>query len=178
MRVVPHDTQAPELLKTAVELPQRPPQEDPAGPDLTTGSNFSGKDRAMFAAILLGAILLCCLTFTHWRQRNPVHAARQDPRVPSVSTPVSTPIVAAEPNLKISADLIHVSAISLGDPRLAIINGRLVGEGEKIILHPAGAPATVSLRLRKISDGEIELSDGAQVIKARLELAPASRLKR
>ena len=76
------------------------------------------------------------------------------------------------------ADQIHVSAISLGDPRMAIINGRLVGEGEEIILHPPGTPVPVSLRLKKISDGEVELSDGVQVIKARLELAPASKRKR
>ncbi len=61
---------------------------------------------------------------------------------------------------------------------MAIINGELVGEGETITLHPAGASAVVSLRLRKISDGEIEPSDGALVIKARLELAPAFKLKR
>ena len=172
--MVPHDTPAPQLLKTAVEPRKRLPEGDQAGSGLTTGSNFSGKDRAVFAAILLGAILLCVITFTHWRQRNAVHPARQDAKVPSVSTP----IVAAEPNGKISADLIHVSAISLGDPRMAIINGRLVGEGERITLHPSGVPAAVSLRLRKISDGEIELSDGAQVIKARLELPTASKPKR
>jgi hypothetical protein len=91
---------------------------------------------------------------------------------------VSTPVVADKSIAKISADLIHVSAISLGDPRMAIINGRLVGEGEQITLHPPKAPVAVSLRLRKISDGEIELSDGAQVIKARLKLAPASKAKR
>jgi hypothetical protein len=174
MRLVPHDSPAPRLLKTALEQSERPPEGDQPGPGLTTGLNFSGKDRAVFAAIALGAILLCFITFTHWRQRTAVHPAKQDARIPAVSTP----IVAAEPNGKISANLIHVSAISLGNPRMAIINGRLVGEGERITLHPAGAPAAVSLRLRKISDGEIELSDGAQVIKARLELAPASKPKR
>ena len=135
------------------------------------------RDRAVFAAIVLGAILLCFMTFIHWRQRTAVHPARQDARIPAASA-VSAPIVVAGPNGKIGADLIHVSAISLGDPRIAIINGRLVGEGEKIILHPPGTPVPVSLRLKKISDGEVELSDGVQVIKARLELAPASKRKR
>jgi hypothetical protein len=180
MRLVPHDTPAPHLLKTALEQRERPPEGDRAGPALTASSNFSGRDRAVFAAIVLGAILLCFMTFIHWRQRTAVHPARQDARIPTIPAvpAVSAPIVAAEPNGKINADLIHVSAISLGDPRIAIINGRLVGEGEKIILHPPGTPVPVSLRLKKISDGEVELSDGVQVIKARLELAPASKRKR
>jgi hypothetical protein len=174
MRLVPHDNPAPRLLKNALTRREPLPQEDPAGSDRTTGSNFSGTDRVVFAAIVLGAILLCFIAFTHWRQRAAVHPAREDIRPRAVSTP----IVAAEPKGKISADHIHVSAISLGNPRMAIINGRLVGEGETITLHPPGAPAAVSLRLQKISDGEIELSDGAQVIKARLQLAPASKPKR
>jgi hypothetical protein len=174
MRLVPHDTPAPRLLQTALERRERLSQGDQAGLGLTTGSRFSGKDRAFFVAIVLGAILLCFIAFTRWRQRAGAHPARADAR----PLPVSTSIVAAEPNGKISADQIHVSAISLGNPRMAIINGRLVGEGETITLHPAGAPAAVSLRVRKISDGEIELSDGAQVIKARLTLAPASKSKR
>jgi len=175
MRLVPHDAPAPQLLKTALERRERLPEGNQAGSGLTTGSNFSGKDRAVLAAIVLGAILLGFITFTHWRQRAAVHPAREDGRTPAAST---KPAVAAEPKARISADQIHVSAISLGNPRMAIINGRLVGEGENITLQPAGAPAAVSLRLRKISDGEIELSDGAQVIKVRLAPARTSKPKR
>ena len=169
--MVPHDAPAPRLLKTALERREHLPE---SGPGPTTGSSFSGKDRAVFAAIVLGAILLFGFLYIHLRQRTVVHPASEDRRPPAVSTS----IVASEPISNISADQIHVSAISLGDPRMAIINGQLVGEGETITLHPAGASAAVSLRLRRISDGEIELSDGAQVIKARLELAPAFKLKR
>jgi hypothetical protein len=174
MRIVLPATPAPHLLKPASEQQERPPEEDQAESGLTTDSSFSGKDRAIFAAIILGAILLCTVAVIHWRQRTAGHPAKDDGKRPAVSTPSP----AAKPIVKTSADLIHVSAISLGDPRMAIINGRLVGEGEKITLHPTGATAALTLRVRKIFDGEVELSDGAQVIKARLELAPAPKRKR
>jgi hypothetical protein len=178
MRMVPHTASPPHLLKTALEERERPPEEDQAGSGPTTGSRFSGKERAIFAALVLGAILLCFFTFTRWRQRTAVHPARQDTKITAVRIPpVSTRTVPEEPVVKISADQIHVSAISLGDPPMAIINGRLVGEGEQLTLHPPGAPAAVSLRLRKISDGEVEFSDGSHVIKARLESAPTPKRK-
>ncbi len=177
--MVPHTSATPHLLKTAMEERESPPEEHQAGSDPTTGSRFSGKERATFAAIVLGAVLLCFFTFTRWRQRTAVHPANQDTRITAVRIPsVSTRAVPEEPAAKISADQIHVSAISLGDPPMAIINGRLIGEGEQLTLHPPGAPAGVSLRLRKISDGEVEFSDGAHVIKARLELMPAPKRKR
>lgn len=67
------------------------------------------------------------------------------------------------PVVKISPDAVHVTAISLGNPRLAIINGKQLGEGDELVASAA------RLRITKISDGEIELSNGAQVILARLE---------
>ena len=63
---------------------------------------------------------------------------------------------------KISPDAIHVTAISLGQPRLAIVNGKQLGEGDEVV-----AEAT-RLRIVKISDGEVELTGGAQVVMARL----------
>ena len=174
MRMVSHTTPAAQLLKTALEQPERPSEEVHSGLDLTTGSGFSGKDRAIFAAIILGAVLVCTFAIIHWRQRTASRPAKDDGKRPAVSTPS----IAAKSIVKTNADLIHVSAISLGDPRMAIINGRLVGEGEEIILHPPGGSVAVTLRLKKISDGEVELSEGARVIKARLELAPASKRKR
>jgi hypothetical protein len=74
------------------------------------------------------------------------------------------------PVAKISSEGIKVTAISLGRPRLAIVNGKQLGEGDEVM-----ASAT-RLRIVKISDGEIELSSGSQVIMARLlppkQLAP------
>jgi hypothetical protein len=84
----------------------------------------------------------------------------------SVSRP--EPIV-----IQISADVLHVTAISLGHPRLATINGRNVAEGEYLTIHTPTANVAVTLRVLKISDGRIDLSNGPQLIIARLELPPA-----
>ncbi|HEX8897233.1 MAG TPA: hypothetical protein VF751_00925, partial [Chthoniobacterales bacterium] len=93
--------------------------------------------------------------------------------------PVSTRSISPpEPIVvKISADLIHVSAISLGHPRLAIINGQLVSEGETITVHTPTPSIAVSLKVVKIYDGQIELSDGTQSINARLNVVPPPRPK-
>jgi hypothetical protein len=70
------------------------------------------------------------------------------------------------PVVKINPDAIHVSAISLGNPRLAIVNGKQRGEGDEVMA------AATQLRIVKISDGEVELSSGAQVVLARLATPP------
>jgi len=171
--MVPHTTPAPRLLKTALEQRERPPQGDQSESGLTTGSRFSGTDRAIFAAIVLGAVLLCTIAITHWRQRTAVHPAGKDDKLPAVLTQS----VSSEPIVNISADQIHVSAISLGSPRMAIINGRLVCEGEQITLHPPATPVAMALRVRKISDGEVELADATRVIAARLEFLAPSKPK-
>lgn len=63
---------------------------------------------------------------------------------------------------KISADSISVTAISLGQPRLAIVNGKQLAEGDEVVA------AATRLRIVKISDGEVELSSGTQVVMAHL----------
>ena len=76
------------------------------------------------------------------------------------------------PGVKISPDMVHVTAISLGQTRLAIINGKQLAEGNELAV-----PAT-RLRIVKISDGQVELSNGAQVIKASLETSKPKAPKR
>ena len=76
------------------------------------------------------------------------------------------------PVVKIDPNAIHVTAISLGQPKLAIVNGKQLGEGDELI-----ASAT-KLRLVKISDGEIQLSSGAQIVMARLAPPKPSAPKR
>jgi len=74
--------------------------------------------------------------------------------------------------VKINPDMVHVTAISLGQTRLAIINGKQLAEGNELALPAA------RLRIVKISDGHVELSNGAQVIKAPLETSKPKAPKR
>ena len=70
----------------------------------------------------------------------------------------------------IAVSMIHVTAISLGDPSLAIVNGKRVAEGDEVALHPARSTAEVKLRVLKIGDGQIDLTDGTQVLSVHLEV--------
>jgi hypothetical protein len=176
MRLVSQKTPAPRLLSSIVpEPPERPPECVSTRPRLKSGSFFSGNGRAIFLAVILGAVLFSTISVVYVRRQAAQRHAEEEPKLLAVSTHSISP---SEPIVvRISADLIHVSAISLGHPRLAIINGQLVGEGEHITIHTPAASIAVSLRVLKIFDGQILLSDGTQVITARLELSPALKRK-
>jgi hypothetical protein len=176
MRLVSQKLPAPRLLSTVVpELREKPPERANMRSRLKSVPLISGNGRAIFLGLILGAILISAIGVLYARhQADRRHAEEERKLVPVAIQSISTaqPIV-----VKISADLIHVSAISLGHPRLAIINGQLLGEGERITLHTPAASIAVSLQVMRISDGEIELSDGIQIIKARLELVAPHRPK-
>jgi hypothetical protein len=72
--------------------------------------------------------------------------------------------------VQVHAGLIHVTAISLGHPRLAIVNNQQVSEGDLLTLHTPTESVALTLRVLRIGDGRIELSDGTQTIVARLEM--------
>jgi hypothetical protein len=176
MRLISRKTPAPRLLSTVVpELRERPPERVSMRSRLKSVSLFSGNGRAIFLGLILGAVLLSTISVVYVRRKAAQRHAEEEPKLVAVSTHSISP---PEPIVvRISADLIHVSAISLGHPRLAIINGQLVGEGEHIVIHTPAASIAVSLRVLKIFDGQIVLSDGTQVITARLELSPALKRK-
>ena len=77
--------------------------------------------------------------------------------------------IANESTVPISADMVHVTAISLGNPSLAIVNGKRVAEGELVPLHTSRPAVIVKLQVMKIADGRVDLTDGSQVLTAHLE---------
>jgi len=142
---------------------------------LKSVSLISGNGRAIFLGLIFGAVLICTVGVLYSRNQASRRHAEEQRKLLAVST---HSISAPEPIVvKISTDLIHVSAISLGHPRLAIINGQLLSEGERITFHSPTASIAVTLQVVRISDGEIELSDGIQTIRARLEPVPLPRQK-
>ena len=70
--------------------------------------------------------------------------------------------------VQLSTDVIRVTAIALGHPRLAVINGRSVTEGDTVTVHTPNHAVAVTLRVVKIADGRIDLTDGTQTVSARL----------
>jgi len=77
--------------------------------------------------------------------------------------------------VQIDSGALRISAIVLGHPRLAVINGRTVAEGDTIVVHTPARAVAVTLRVLKIAEGQVKLSDGTQVIMARLNIpSPAA----
>src|SRR5205085_7881037 len=76
--------------------------------------------------------------------------------------------------VQLNADLVQVTSIALGHPRLAVINGKQVAEGDQITVHTPTRSVAITLRVLQISDRQIRLSDGAQMITAHLSKAKES----
>jgi hypothetical protein len=74
--------------------------------------------------------------------------------------------------VQLNTSILQVTSISLGHPRLAVINGRQVAEGEFVIIHTPTRSVAVSLRVLEISDRQVTLTDGTQTITAHLTMAP------
>jgi len=143
---------------------------------VANNSFLAGNFRAVVFALLFGALAFVMIGIVWGRHRSEARTesgARQ--LVPATTLSLSSaqhPEAAPAPiTVQIRADLIRVTAISLGHPRLAIINGHQVAEGEMVTLHTPTASVAVTLKVVKIGDGRIDLSDGTQIITARLDLS-------
>jgi hypothetical protein len=143
---------------------------------------FTGNGRAIFVGIVAGAIVISIAgSFYHRRHRlteEEVHVPKILPaiteRVFDSTRPNATPLPMV---VRVDADVVRVSAIVLGHPRLAVVNGRTVAEGDSIVVHTPTRAVAVTLRVVKISDGQIDLSDGTQVMAARLSIPLPSLAK-
>jgi hypothetical protein len=94
-----------------------------------------------------------------------IKARTRDLAAAPASTASPAPIV-----IELSNEMVRVSAISLGHPRLAIINGKAVTEGDAVMLQAPKSFIGISLRVVRIGDGSIELSDGRKMFSARLNI--------
>lgn len=70
----------------------------------------------------------------------------------------------------LDADLFQVTEITLGSPRTATINGKRLTEGESLSVQaPAGL---TSVRVARIENGAVELTDGTHTIEANVVQQP------
>ena len=161
MRIIWKSSPSPRLLNTVASDVARNKAEPPTGKfSLKRASLFSGNGRAIFVGIVVGAAIFAILGVTYTR-----HQSQKRQRDAGARAGAE----AAGPSALILTNQIQVSAISLGEPRLAIVNGKQVTEGESITVTTPDQLTTVRLRIVRIADGRIDLSDGTQVITARLE---------
>lgn len=182
MQMVPKDKPPPRLLNTVV------PDVTPAAADergnsaLSRSRLFSGNGLAIFVGLAVGCLGLGGAGWWHDRHVATDRAASMAPVLTTASTGTVTsskheasppaPII-----VQISSDQIRVTAISLGHPRLAVINEQQVGEGDFVKVHAPTVRTETKLQVMKIADGQIDLSDGSQTIVARLTI-PAKQTAR
>lgn len=182
MRVLPKEGESARLLNTVVpDFPSAPVPDDGDGRSrLRRGVLFSGNGLAIFIGLLMGGMLFGGAGWLHSRH---IAAQREAAMAPvlvaasteSVSSSASESATPAPIVVQIAAEHIRVTAISLGHPRLAVINGQQVGEGDFVKIRAPTVRVEVKLQVVKIADGRIDLSDGTQIITARLALPPQKR---
>ena len=172
MQLVPNQTPPRRLIYSmdAQDIPSV--QQSPDSP--------SG--RWKYIAIGIGLVLICATAIIFgWPASEPgkrfgvgnfIKARTQSLATARDSSEVPAPIV-----IQLSTDMIRVSAISLGHPRLAVINGETVAEGEQVRLETPKSPVSLTLRVVRIGDGWIDLSDGKRIFSARLTIPSPPRPK-
>ena len=121
--------------------------------------------------MLLIVLALSSMLFVYSRDQAKKNSAAMAPGLIAVTTP-------DKGTVPIAAAMIHITAISLGDPSLAIVNGKRVAEGDEVALLSPRSAVAVKLRVRRIADGQVDLTDGTQVLNARLEVPSPSSPKR
>jgi hypothetical protein len=183
MRLAPNKIPDERLLSSLV--PEDDAADDSADPRFALREEgvFSGNARGIYIGILAGALAYLVIGLVFSRQNASKHEALAPQKLVSVATDslAASPNSAATPApvvVQVSADMLHVSAIALGHPRLAVINNKSVGEGDTVTIHTPAPSFAVTLRVVKITDGHIELSDGIKVFIARLsppQLSPPLR---
>ena len=182
MQLVPNQI-PPERLIMSMDAEESPSVEDDSdSPFVLKGAGMmSRKARWIYIGLITGAMLLSIGGIIFSR-----HARKEGERfgfptfikarTHSLATPGSAepppPIV-----IQLSADMIRVSAIALGHPRLAVINGKTVAEGDGVTLQAPNSAVALILRVVKIGDGSIDLSDGTKMFSAQLTIPSPAKPK-
>ena len=182
MRLVPNQI-PPERLITSMDAQEGRSIGD--GSDspfvLKDAGMISGNSRWVFIGAIIGAMLLSIggIIFGRHPQKEGDRfgvATFIKARTHSLGVPGSTeppaPIV-----IQLSVDMVRVSAIALGHPRLAVINGKTVTEGDSVTLQTPNSAVALILRVVRIADGSIDLSDGTKMFSARLTIPSPTKPK-
>jgi len=163
LHLAPQDKPPPRLLQSAVTpLELRTP---------VGGAAHSGVSRAWRVTIVVAVILVLSAAIGgtyHWVQ------SRRYPVVVTIGVPDERTAAAIQPDklpplVPVMPDMLEVTSIAMGDPRLAIVNGKRLGEGDSLLVKTRlGA---VSLRVVSIEDGLVRFRHGGETIDVKLRAA-------
>ena len=162
--MVRRDEPKPNLLYTAISRVERqaPEPERPEPLAFFTLGRIS---------VIVGIVLFIGSLFA---SRYLIQQLHREAGVPETPAPSTAETAAPSPIVPVTADMLHVTSIALGDVRLAIVNGKRLAEGDSLDLKtPAGV---VTLRVTSIEDGVVHFKYAGQTIDAKLT-APSSARK-
>jgi len=123
---------------------------------------------------VLGIIFLCALVAAgaiYWIESRhfPVVVAISPPDRPLHPDPLGN----RGGLVPISPDMLHVTSIALGNPRLTIVNGKRLAEEDWLVVKTPNGEASV--RVISIQDGFVRFKHGGETIDARLQLATETK---
>ncbi len=181
MQLVPNELPPERLVVSTKAHENRPAVDASDSPFVLKGAGpMSRNVRWLFAGVFIGAMLISVggTVFRQYRDKNGerlhlptfIKARTQSLGAAGTNAPPA-PIT-----IQLSADMVRVSAIALGHPRLAVINGKTVTEGDDVVLRSPGSSSALILRLAKIGDGSIELTSGKQSFRAQLTIPSPPKL--
>ena len=169
MKVLPDVGPRPRLLSSAVMTPPATAATAEKVKQSATGGRFVRTLCKVAVAGLIGAVVVHWLVHRGNIQEEAIAirklvvvGTRMLTRAGHQTNPPDAIVV------QLNADLLQVTSIALGHPRLAVINGKQVAEGEQVIVHTPTRSISVALRVLEISDRQVTLSDGTQVVTVHL----------
>ena len=175
MQVIPNIKASPRLLNSAaVEVRSAPGAAGKSSRHkLKRASGGGGNGRAIFMGLLLGGLLVAAVSYCLTRKESVEDQLASVRRFLAVRTRsvavIQAPSDKAGPlRVHIDASMLRVTAIALGHPRLAIINGKEVTEGDSLTLNSPDGSISVKMRIVNIVEGRLELTDGTQIVTAPL----------
>ena len=127
--------------------------------DSSTGKHF-----LIVLLVLLGLAAFAAGSIYWYQTRHfPVVVTITPPDRPSQPDPLAN----RGTLVPINPDLLHVTSIAMGNPRLTIVNGKRLAEEDWLVVKTPSGEASV--RVISIQDGLVRFKHGGETIDARLQ---------
>ena len=172
MKVMPELRPRPRLLESAVEPPDQAVSEN-----LWLYRLPAGRRRILRLLIRIAVLAVLACGAAYWLvSRDLIHEEGASIRrlIPVGTHRLSDGSHDSPPEpvvVQLNEQVIQVTTIALGHPRLAVINGRRVAEGDTVTIRGSRRSVAVTLQVVEIADRKVKLTDGEQIIIAHLTMA-------